>query len=271
MGDPQAARGRTLPRRLEPRTDVLARKHRLQSIRGCQLHADTAGGRQHGGLHLRRHAARAHARASAGHEHAHEVVRALNALDQLRARVVRRSRVEAVDVRQQHEGIGLDHLRDERGEAIVVAETQLAGGHRIVLVENRDDAEAEETRQRRAHVRVVVAAHHVVRGQQNLGGIEVMRLECGRPPRHQKPLAHRGSGLHARQVLRFRGEAERIKARRDRTRRHDDDLSVRPAPARHEARDRVDTVQVQAAVLARERRRADLDDDARSRGHSTHD
>ena len=99
----------------------------------------------------------------------------------------------------------------------------------------------------------MVAAHHIVRGQQNLGGIQVMRLEGGRPPRHEKPLAHRGSGLHARQVLRFRGEAERIKARCDRTRRHDDDLSVRPAPTRHEARNRVNTVQIQTAVLTRER------------------
>ena len=179
--------------------------------------------------------------------------------------MVRRSGVEAVHVSQQHEGVGLDHLGDERGKAIIVAETQLAGGHRVVFVENRDNAEAEESRQRGAHVRIVIAAHNVVRGQQHLGGIEVMRLEGGRPPRHQKPLAHRGSGLHARQVLRFRGEAKRIKARRDRARRHDDDLAVRPAPARHKARNRVNTIQIEAAVLARERRRTDLDDDARSR------
>ena len=271
MGDPQAARGRTLLRGLKPRADTATRKHRLQRIRACQLHADAAGGRQHGGLHLRRHAARTYARASAGHEHAHKVVRTLDALDELRARVVRRSGVETVHVRQQREGVGLDHLRDERGEAIVISETQLAGGHRVVFVENRDDSEAEEARQRGAHVRVVVAAHDVVRGQQHLGGIQVMRLEGGRPPRHQKPLAHRGGSLHARQVLRFRGEAERIKARCDRARRDDDDLAVRPSPARDETRNRVDTVQIQAAVLARERRRADLDDDARSRGHSTHD
>ena len=77
--------------------------------------------------------------------------------------MIRRSSVETVHIRQQHEGVGLDHLRDERGEAIVVAKTQLSGGHRVVFVENRDDSEAEETRQRGAHVRVVVAAHHVVR------------------------------------------------------------------------------------------------------------
>ena len=99
----------------------------------------------------------------------------------------------------------------------------------------------------------------------------MVSLERGRPPRHQKPLPHRGSGLHARQILRFRSETERIKARRDRARRHDDDLAIRPAPARHETRNRVNTIQIQATILARERRRAYLDDDARSRGHSAHD
>ena len=271
MGDPQAARGRTLLGRLEPRANVLAREHRLQSIGAGELHADATGGRQHRGLHLRCHAARAHARARTRHEHAHEVIRTLDTFDQLRARMVRRSRVEAVDVRQQHEGVGLDHLGNERGKTIVIAETQLAGGHRIVFVENRDNTEPEESRQRRAHVRVVVAAHDIVGRQQHLSGIEVMCLEGGCPPCHQEPLPHRGSGLHTRQVLRLGGEAERIKTRCDRARRHDDDLAVRPAPTRDEACHRVDTIQVQTAVLARQRRGADLDNDSRSRGHSAHD
>ena len=85
--------------------------------------------------------------------------------------MVRRSGVEAVHIRQQHEGISLEHLRDERSEAIVISKTQLSGGHRVVFVENRDDSEAEEARQRGAHVRVVVAAHDVVRCQQDLRGV----------------------------------------------------------------------------------------------------
>ena len=203
MCDPQATRGWTLGRRFEPGADAAAFQDGSQVVCAGQLHADAAGRRQHRGLHLRRHAARANARTRAGHEHTHEVVRAGDAFDQLRTRMIRRSRIQAVNVRQQHEGIGLDHLGDERSKSIIVAETQLAGGHRVVLVEDWHDAEAEKPREGRAHVCVVVAAHHVVRGQQHLGGVEVMRLEGGGPPRHQESLAHRGGGLHARQVLRL--------------------------------------------------------------------
>ena len=185
--------------------------------------------------------------------------------------MIRRSRIQAVNVRQQHERVGLDHLGDERSKSIIVAETQLAGGHRVVLVEDWHDAEAEEPREGRAHVRVVVAAHHVVRGQQHLGGVEVMRLEGGGPPRHQESLAHRGGGLHARQVLRLGRKTERIQPRGDSARGDNHDLAVAPAPAGHEASDGVNTVQVQTAVLARERGGSDLDDNARSRGHSAHD
>ena len=271
VGDPQAARRGPLLRGLEPRADVFARQDGFEGVRTGELNADAARGGQHRGLYLRRHTARAHARARAGHQHAHKVVGAFNALNQLRTGMVRRRGVEAVHVREQHEGVSLNHLGDERGEAIVVAEAQLSGRHRIVFVENRNDAEAEEARQRGAHVRVVVAAHDVVRGQQDLGGVEVMRLEGGRPARHEEALAHRGSGLHARQVLRLRGEAERIKSRCHGAGRHDNDLAVRSSPACNEASHRVDTVQVQTAIVAGQRRRADLDDDARGVRRTAHD
>ena len=252
MSDPEAARSRTLLGRLEPRSDALTRQHRLKGISAGKLNTDAAHRCQHCGLHLRRHAARTHARSRAGHEHAHEIVRAHHALDQLRTRVIRGCRVEAVDISQQDERVSLNHLRDESSKTIIVTETQLSSGHRVVLVENRNDAEAEETRQRGSHVRVVVAAHHVVRRQQYLGSIEVMCLESGRPPRHQEPLPHRSGGLHARQVLRLRRESEGIQARGDRARRHDDDLAVCTAPARNKARDRVDPVEIQPAVFSRQ-------------------
>ena len=109
---------------------------------GLDLNRIDAGGRQHGGLHLRRHASGAHARARTGDEDAHEVVRSCDALDQLRARVVRGRRVQSVDVREEHQGVGLDHLGDQGGQAVVIAEAQLPGGHGVGLVEDRDDAEA---------------------------------------------------------------------------------------------------------------------------------
>ena len=252
MGDPETTRGRTLLGRFKPRSHALACQHRLEGISAGKLDTDTTRRCEHRSLHLCRHAARTHARSRTGHEHAHQIIGARHTRDQLRPRVIWRSSIKTIDISEQNESISLNHLRNEGSEAIIVAEAQLSGGHRIILVQNRNDAEAEEARQRGTHVRVVVTAHDVVRGQQHLGGIEVMRLESSGPTRHQEPLPHRRRGLHARQVLRLRREAERIKPGSDRTRRHDDDLPVCPAPARNKARDRVDPVEIQTAIFSRQ-------------------
>ncbi len=59
-----------------------------------------------------------------------------------RLRVARRiGGVEAVDVGQQHQAVGARHLRDARGQPVVVAVADLGGGHGVVLVDDRDRAE----------------------------------------------------------------------------------------------------------------------------------
>ena len=60
MRNPQTTRGRTLLGRLKPRSHALADKHRRERVCTRKLHTDTAGARQHRGLHLRRHTASAH-------------------------------------------------------------------------------------------------------------------------------------------------------------------------------------------------------------------
>ena len=78
--------------------------------------------------------------------------------------------VEAVDVGQQHQLVGLDHLGDARGQAVVVAEADLGGRHGVVLVDHRDAAEAEQRVQRGARVEVAAAVLGVVQRQQQLRG-----------------------------------------------------------------------------------------------------
>ena len=46
--------------------------------------------------------------------------------------------VEAVDVRQQHQRVGADQMGDKGREPVVVAEPDLVGGDRVVLVDDRD-------------------------------------------------------------------------------------------------------------------------------------
>ena len=87
---------------------------------------------------------------------------------QLRAALARVVVVDAVDVGQQHQHVGAHQMRDERGEPVVVAEADLVGGDRVVLVDDRDDAERQQPVERALRVAVVRAAYDVVGGQQHL-------------------------------------------------------------------------------------------------------
>ncbi len=65
---------------------------------------------------------------------------------------------QAVDVGQQHEQVRVDEMGHERGEPVVVAEPNLVGGDRVVLVDDGDDTEIEQGTQRAVGVAVVAAA-----------------------------------------------------------------------------------------------------------------
>jgi hypothetical protein len=45
---------------------------------------------------------------------------------------------------EQHEHVRFDEVGHERAERVVVAEADLVGGHRVVLVDDRDHAQAEQ-------------------------------------------------------------------------------------------------------------------------------
>ena len=51
-------------------------------------------------------------------------------------------RVEALLVGEQHQHVGFDQVGDQRAERVVVAEADLVGGDGVVLVDDRDHAEA---------------------------------------------------------------------------------------------------------------------------------
>ena len=79
----------------------------------------------------------------------------LDALDERRGRVAARvGGVEAVGVGQDHEPAGADQDRDLRGEEVVVAEGDLVGRGRVVLVDDRDHAPLEQLAERLARVEV---------------------------------------------------------------------------------------------------------------------
>ena len=118
----------------------------------------------------------------------------------------RRSVVQAVDVGQQDQRLGLHDVRHERGQPVVVAEADLVGGHGVVLVDDRDDAEVEQAEQGALGVAVVAAADDVVGGDQHLpDGQPVLARSDWLYCASEHALPDRGGGL-------LRGEVARADA-----------------------------------------------------------
>ena len=70
--------------------------------------------------------------------------------------------VEPVHVGEQDQEVGVDQMRDEGGEIVVVADLDLVHGHRVVLVDDGQDAEVEEREERVARVEVARAIADVL-------------------------------------------------------------------------------------------------------------
>ena len=52
--------------------------------------------------------------------------------------------VEPVEVGEEHEDVGAHQVGDQRGQAIVVTETDLVVGDGVVLVDHRDAAQLQQ-------------------------------------------------------------------------------------------------------------------------------
>ena len=91
-----------------------------------------------GRLDLGRHAAGADAVAAGRAERDRaEVGGAVHGVDQPGRSGARVAVVDAVDVGEQDQRVGPGDVRHERGQPVVVAEADLLGGHRVVLVDDR--------------------------------------------------------------------------------------------------------------------------------------
>ena len=127
-------------------------------------------------------------------------------------------------VGEQHQQVGGDEVRHQRGEPVVVAVADLVVGDGVVLVDDRHHAEVEQAPHRLARVQVLRAHAEVVRGEQHLAGEEPVGAEDRAEALHQAGLTDRGDGLQGADVGRARGHAQRGQPGRDRARAHQHDL-----------------------------------------------
>ena len=107
-------------------------------------------------------------------------------------------------VGEQHEQVGADQVRDQRGEPVVVAVADLVVGDGVVLVDDRHDAEVEEAPQRLARVEVLRAHAEVVGREQHLAREQPVPAQDRAEALDQPRLADRGDRLQRADVGRAR-------------------------------------------------------------------
>ena len=105
---------------------------------------------------------------------------------------------------------------DQRGQPVVVAEPDLVGGHRVVLVDHREHAQLKQPVQGALGVAVVRPAHQVIGAEQDLAGADAVPGEGRGVPGDEQALADAGRGLLGGQVAGAPGQAQRDQAGRDR-------------------------------------------------------
>ena len=170
--------------------------------------------------------------------------------------------VQAVDVGEQHEQVGGHEHGDLRREEVVVAEGDLVGRRRVVLVDDRNDAPVEQRAQRLARVQVVRAAADVVEGEEHLRTRHAALAQQLVVDGVQLALPDRARRLQLADRGRAHGQAHHLDAAGDRAARDEHHL-VAVGPQRGgrvaDARERL---AAQLAALVGDDARAELDDDA---------
>ena len=98
--------------------------------------------------------------------------------------------------------VGIDEVGDERGQPVVVAESDLVVGDRVVLVDDRHHAELEQTTDGAARVQVLLAHAEVERSEENLSGHDAEVRERAVVHAHQPALTDRRHRLQRLRIPR---------------------------------------------------------------------
>jgi hypothetical protein len=181
---------------MEEGADGLPRQGLVDVVRRCEHDGDAGAGGDPSRVELGPHAAGADpAPTGSAEPDPAQVVGERNLGDQVAASLGRRSVVQSVDVAEQDQQVGVDEVRDERREPVVVPEPDLAGGDGVVLVDDRQDAELEQLGEGLVGVAVVAAARDVIHGEEDLPGDDPVSGQLLGVPVDQQPLADGGRRL----------------------------------------------------------------------------
>ena len=164
--------------------------------------------------------------------------------------------MQAVDVGEDHQRVGLHDARDHRRQRVVVAELDLLGGDGVVLIDDRQRAQIQQAVEGVADVGQPPGIVHAVPGEQHLGGGVAVLAEELVVDVHQLALAHRRAGLTAADVVGLGGQLQLAHTHADGTGGYEDDLNAPVAHVREHAHQMIHAPQVQLAAFVGQRGRA---------------
>ena len=215
--------------------------------------------------HLRRHDLRAHAAGPEGRGrdpdletlHLREVP---DLGHERRRRVVPRIRgVQPIDVRQHQQQVRVDQDRHLRGQEVVVAERDLVGRRRVVLIDHRRDAPVEQRAQGLARVEVVAARRHVEESEEHLRARDAPCREELVVVAIELPLTDRGRRLQIRHRGGPHWQLHQPHPARDRPRRDEHHRVALGVESGHLLADRGENVLANLAALVGDDARSELD------------
>ena len=169
--------------------------------------------------------------------------------------------VQARLVGEQHEHVGLDQVRDQRAQRVVVADADFIRGDGVVFVDDRDHGEFDQRAQRRPRVQVTPAVGTVLVRQQHLRRVQAVLHEGGFVRLHETHLADGGRCLQFVDGLRARGPAQSRDAFGDRAGGNQHDLAATAFEQRDFLGPSRDRRVVESPPVVGDQARADLDDE----------
>ena len=163
---------------------------------------------------------------------------------------------------QQHQQSGPQQNRDLSGQEVVVAERDLVGRGRVVLVDDRNHPPGEQPRERLARIDVMRAGAHVEERQQHLRSRYVACAQQFVVDLVELALPNRARGLQLVHRPRAERQAHQPHPARDRSAGHDYDRTPRAMELGELIADLREHVMAYVAVLVGDDARAELDDQA---------
>ena len=182
--------------------------------------------------------------------------------------------VQAIDIREDNQQIGIAHACHDCGQRIVITEVldvlQLGGCNRVVFVDDGHNADLGQRGKRVMDVGALVVIDDILARQQDLRHVNAIFQKHLVVNVHQLALPDSRRRLLDRQLLRSLRQAELCRADRHRTRGYEHHLEAAVLQVADRAYQTLDTADIRLAVVISQRRGADLDDNAPDLVHVQH-